>query len=377
MVTPPGSSIRWPRRSLSATSIRPVRLDADGARGGQRGGGVQAHVGASRTASSRSPRSSSGAEASTTVTSSRRCGSSSGSPRGTTAVPPGFRPRDERRLLGGDRLERAQLLEVDRADVRDAAPTSGSAIARELGDLARRRASPSRARAPRCPAGAPRTVSGSPISVLRFACVATVASLLADHRGEEVLRRGLAGRAGDADDLRAELPAPRGRERAAARRAGRRPRARRRRPSAARRARARRARPTRPARAPARRTRPPSTFSPRRPTKRSPGPASRESMTARDGPVARRRARDEPRARRPRRPAQASTRARRSASRATVTSSNGTLRAVRELLALLVALAGDDDDVAGARPADRALDRLAAVDVPLGAVAHRRRGSRG
>ena len=66
----------------------------------------------------------------------------------------------------------------------------------------------------------------------------------------------------------------------------------------------------------------------------------------------------------------------RSASRATSRSSNGQDRPA-DLLALLVALAGDHDDVAGLGRLERALDRGAAVRLDLEPVrAHRRRPPR-
>ena len=67
----------------------------------------------------------------------------------------------------------------------------------------------------------------------------------------------------------------------------------------------------------------------------------------------------------------------RRASRATVTSSNGTLTPAGELLALLVALAGDHHHVVRRRQRDCPLDRRAAIDLdvhrPLGASAPARR----
>ena len=203
------------------------------------------------------------------------------------------------------------------------------------------------------PAGAPRTVSGSPISVLRFSRLATVRRLLAQHRREDVLRRGLAGRAGDADDLGAQLAPPRGGEalqrgervvggddgaglaqRAASACSG----------------------------ATSTPHAPPASACGReapavdvladaaRRTGRRARPRASRSPRARARAVARapapRAARRRPAATLLRRPARA-----RSASRATATSSNGHLAAVRELLALLVALAGDHHHVAGRRPA--------------------------
>src|SRR2546423_14146951 len=107
--------------------------------------------------------------------------------------------------------------------------------------------------------------------------------------------------------------------------------------------------------------RPPSTFSPGRPTNRSPNPTSRESITARRGPCPR------PVDRASRAPVASATRAgdqsctqRLPRHRGVV---EGDLVAVRELLALLVALAGDDDDVAVGGQPDGLLDRRAPVDL--------------
>ena len=215
------------------------------------------------------------------------------------------------------------------------------------------------------PAGASSTVMGSPISVLRFSRLATVRRLLGEHRGEDVLRRGLAHRAGDPDHGAAQRAPPRGGEALqggqrivrgddrsglrAARGVGVR--------------RARRAPPTRRRPAPARAKRPPSTCSPTSPTNRSPGPAARESITARDGPPA----------------CGAGATSRPPAACATCSGDHsctqrltgdgdvveGHLAPALELLALLVALAGHDDDVARPRQRDGALDRGAAVDDPL------------
>ena len=80
---------------------------------------------------------------------------------------PAAHPVEQLGLGRRDALERAELLEVDRADVRDDADV-GLADRGQLGDLARSRASPARAPAPRCPNGAASTSSGSPISVLKF-----------------------------------------------------------------------------------------------------------------------------------------------------------------------------------------------------------------
>ena len=115
--------------------------------------------------------------------------------------------------------------------------------------------------------------------------VATTRRCWREHRGEQVLRRGLAGRAGDADDLRAELAPPGGGEalqrgeRVVGGQQGPGLRA----PRGLGVLGRRRARPTR--RRPARRGEAPAVdVLPGRPTKRSPGPASRESIDHARGP---------------------------------------------------------------------------------------------
>ena len=130
---------------------RAARLDADRPRGGQRGERVAAHVRRAERQRQPSPSSATSPPGPnvTTRRSSRRCGASSGSPAGTTAVAARAQAGDQLGLRRGDRLDRPEQLEVDRADVDDDADV-GLGDRRQLGDLARRRASPSRARAPRC-----------------------------------------------------------------------------------------------------------------------------------------------------------------------------------------------------------------------------------
>src|SRR3954470_11127091 len=113
--------------------------------------------------------------------------------------------------------------------------------------------------------------------------------------------------------------------------------------------------------------RPPSTFSPGRPTNRSPNPTSRESITARRGPCPR------PVDRASRAPVASATRSgdqsctqRLPRHRRVV---ERDLAAARELLALLMALAGDDDDIAVGGQADRLLDGRAPVDLDAQVVA--------
>ena len=80
-------------------------------------------------------------------------------------------------------------------------PTSGSAIAvsSAIWPLPRIAISST---STSVPAGAPRISSGSPISVLKFAREATVAVVAGEQREQQVLGRGLTGRAGDADHAR-------------------------------------------------------------------------------------------------------------------------------------------------------------------------------
>ena len=63
-----------------------------------------------------------------------------------------------------------------------------------------------------------------------------------------------------------------------------------------------------------------------------------------------------------------------SSSRATVRSSKGSLRPSRELLPLLVALAGDHDDIVGHRERERLFDRRAAIDLDVDRSVGERRG---
>ena len=113
---------------------------------------------------------------------------------------------EELGLRLGDRLERAEQLEVDRADVGDRRrrPARRSGRARRS---ARARASPSPAPGPRSPAARSRIASGSPISVLKFSRAG-----VDPHRQDrvaDVLDRGLAHRAGDPDHRGTPAPAAR------------------------------------------------------------------------------------------------------------------------------------------------------------------------
>ena len=131
-------------------------------------------------------------------------------PAGMTAVPPGAArrsappspprsPRSSRAARGGP----GPTLTIT--------PTSGSAIAASSAIWPAPRIAIS-STSTSVPAGAPSTVSGRPISVLRFCGGRDDAPVRGEHPGEQVLGRGLAGRAGDPDDLRAERAAPGGRE---------------------------------------------------------------------------------------------------------------------------------------------------------------------
>ena len=186
------------------------------------------------------------------------------------------------------------------------------------------------------------------------------ARVRAAERGEDVLGRGLADRAGDADDAGARSGrAPRGRARRAT--------------HARRRARAAAAAPR--ARAWSRKSAPPPDGD-----ERSPSSMRRESIwtpvTSSRPPGA-----DEPARQSASTSSSASGITRpltsaRSASRATSRSSNG-CDAAGDLLALLVALARDDDDVAGARQLDGAPRSRARRSSSTSArQAHRRRPRR-
>ena len=156
------------------------------------------------------------------------------------------------------------------------------------------------------------------------------------QRPGDVLDRGLADRAGDADDAGAERAPPGAGQRLQRRQRIRRPR----RPSRPRRACAPRRYPTRNAGTPSRparrrpRRRPRSRRrrtrrrrgSPRRPKKRSPGPASPESIVARAASPGRPRRRPRPRAPRRSAPRRQVQQPDRSSSRATSRSSKGILR---------------------------------------------------
>ena len=134
------------------------------------------------------------------ASSARRCGASSGSPAGTTAVAPGARPAISSAFA-------AAIASSEPSSSRCAGPTltitptSGRAIAVSSAIWPGPRIAISRTSA-RCRAGAARIASGSPISVFRFSR-ARGGGAAREQRGEDVLGRGLAGRAGDRDHTRA------------------------------------------------------------------------------------------------------------------------------------------------------------------------------
>ena len=286
----------------------------------------------------------------------------------------GAQAGDQLGLGRGDVLDRPQQLEVNRPDADDHADV-GLGDRRQLGDLA---GAPHRhlEHEHLGAGGAARISSGSPISVLKLAREATVrrCGLRSASRRSlvEVLpvepvtpitcapssRRHAVASAWSAcsgSSAASTTPGP-ARAAAAACSGAVRDTPRPRRPALARRTRRRRC------------------AGPGSPTNRVPGPASRESIVTRSGPavrVGRMRARGAPAAAaRPARGSSASSRASADAgarrmSRATVTSSNGSLRPRCELLPLLVALAGDHHDVAGPGGRDRRARSPAAIDLVL------------
>src|SRR3954452_18298543 len=300
----------------------------------------------------------------TVVTSSRRWRSSSGSSAGRTAVPPGFSAAISSAfaaamfsMLPSSSRWTGPMLTMT--------PTSGSAISASSAIWPLPRIAISRTRTS-VPRGAPRIVSGRPISVFRFWGLATtrlcVASTPASRSFVEVLpvepvipttcarrwrRQAVARRPSACSGSSAARSAPGCAHRAASACSG----------------------PTRTPHAPLASAcganRPPSTFSPASPTKRAPSPTPREPLTPRCGPgacgpVLTSRA-----------PAACATRSgdqsrtERLAGDGDVV--EGDLAPAGELLALLVALAGDHEDVAGLGHLDRLLDRGAAVDLDLDA----------
>src|SRR3954454_17588914 len=298
----------------------------------------------------------------TVVTSSRRWRSSSGSSAGRTAVPPGFSAAISSAfaaamfsMLPSSSRWTGPMLTMT--------PTSGSAISASSAIWPSPRIAISSTRTS-VPGGAPRIVSGRAISVFRFWAVATtrrcVASIPASRSFVEVL---------PVEPVMPTTCACRWRRQAVARRPSARSgsSAARSAPGCAHRAASACSGPTRTPHAPLASAcganRPPSTFSPVRPTKRSPWPTPRESMTTRCGPAACGAGLTS------RAPAAWATRSgdqsrtERLAGDGDVV--EGDLAPAGELLALLVALARDDEHVTGPGHVDRLLDRRAAVDLHL------------
>src|SRR3954452_11567072 len=364
----PGSSIRCPRMFESATFTSPAgstptaRAAASAASALPR---MWADVNGSVRPGGSSLTSPPGPNV-TVVTSARRCGSSSGSPAGVTAVPPGssaaissaFVAAIASTLPSSSRCTGPMLTIT---------PTSGSAIAASSAICPAPRIAISRTRTS-VPGGAPSTVSGRPISVFRFWAVATTrrcgASMPASRSFVDVFpvdpvtpmtcarsarRHAVASRPSAASGSSAASRTPLFAAGAASACEG---------PTST---------PHAPDSSACAANRPPSTFSPMSPTKRSPAPTARESMTTRAGPPAC----DAGAASRA--PAACATRSG-DQSRTQRLAGDGDvverhLVTVDELLALLVALPGDHHDVARLGRPDRLLDRGAPVDLDLDARA--------
>ena len=144
--------------------------------------------------------------------SSRRYGSSSGSSDGTTAARAVAHPDQQLRLGARDALERAHLLEVDRPDVRDHADVR-LADRRQLGDLAEA----AHRQLEHEHLGARRRreqLERQPDLGVEVRAARRDGAVRRDQRGDQVLRRRLADRAGDGDHVRGELAPPGARERA-------------------------------------------------------------------------------------------------------------------------------------------------------------------
>src|SRR3954452_5068493 len=363
----PGSSIRCPRMFESATFTSPAgstptaRAAASAASALPR---MWADVNGSVRPGGSSLTSPPGPNV-TVVTSARRWGSSSGSPAGTIAVPPGSSAAISSAFV-------AAIASMLPSSSRCTGPmltittTSGSAIAASSAIWPAPRIAISRT-STSVPGGAPRTVRGSPISVFRFCGVATTrrcgASIPASRSFVDVLpvepvmpitrarsarRHAVARRPSAASGSSEPGTTPDDDDPA---------------PSAC-------DAPPRTPQAPPPSAcgakRPPSTLSPASPTKRSPSPTARESMTTRAGPPARGAGAAS------RAPAACATRSG-DQSRTQRLAGDGDvverdLAPPLELLPLLVALAGDDHDVARLGDRDRSLDRGAAVDLDVDAA---------
>ncbi len=293
----PGSDSRWPRRSDSDDVERARRLDAQRARGGERGERVAAHVGR-RERQRRAPP---GARRRrrrrrTSPSSDRRAGAPPAAPRRPA-------PRPSRRARGPaiSSAFAAAIASIVPSSSRCTGPTavmtptSGAAIAVSSAIWPAPRI-PISSTSACVPARRGEDRQRQPdlgVEVLR---VGHRAQALAEHRREQVLGRRLADRAGDRDDRARELVAPRVGQRAERDDGvvGRRARPRRRRRSASA-CWGSTSTPHAPASSARAANAPPSTRSPRMPTNRSPGRTSRESMLTRCGPAAAGAGRDEPR----------------------------------------------------------------------------------
>src|SRR3954451_16202001 len=362
-----GSSIRWPRMFESATFTSPSGSTPTARAAASAASALEhmcADVNGSLSAGGSSLTSPPGPNV-TVVTSARRCGSRSGSSAGTPAVPPGWSAAVSCAFVAAI----ASMLPSNSrctGPMLTITPTSGSAIAASSAIWPAPRIAISRTRTS-VPGGAPRTVSGSPISVFRFCAVATTrrcgASIPASRSFVEVLpvepvmpitcarsarRHAVARRPSAESGSSAARTTPGGAEPA---------------PFACR-------EPTSTPHAPASNAcganSEPSTLSPARPTNRSPRPTARESMTTRAGPSARGAGAAS------RAPAACATRSG-DQSRTQRLAGDGDvverdLASRLELLPLLVALAGDDHDVARLGDRDRSLDRGAAVDLDVDAA---------
>ena len=311
-----------------------------------------------------------------TSSESRRCGLSASSSSGITARPSSPRPVEDLGLRLDDRLERPEQLEVDRADVRDRGDVRLGDLA-ELGDLTH----PAHRHLHHEQLGLGRRREDRErhpdlgVEVLRAGVDAP-----RQDRPADVLDRRLPGRAGDPDRGAAELAAPGAREATAAPASGS-STAKIRAPGFERSSSAPCSRPT---------TTAPGAGASAAAAKTPPscvlaGQAEEEVAGADlarvdDRPLGPRAVlglrRAAPAHRRRRRSARGAARSRAAPGDETlellagdVAVVEGDLPAVLELLALLVALAGDHDEVAGLRPAERQRDRGTPVGLDHGALA--------
>ena len=232
----PGSSIRSPRSREN--SIREVRAaisagsrserdaDRDRAEGVAevvRLGERELEIGLARPASRSAPTSArprpsareredvaAGTEREAPRASRADAGSSASSSAGITARPSAAEPMQDLGLGLDDRVEGPEQLEVHGPDVRDRGHVGLGDVA-ELGDLAHPPHRHLHDEQSRSRAAPPSIASGMPISVLKFSGLAWTRPR--QDRPADVLDRGLAGRAGDADQRAAELAPPAARQR--------------------------------------------------------------------------------------------------------------------------------------------------------------------